>query len=491
MLNGGGSGVGSNYVVAAKPRSVDTELPRCLIGDLDPVEVGASAAFSGNVSHAQGVEYSWSFGDGTQTEMSANLASSSHIYQESGRYPVILRVRNDAGLTNCSAIQIVYGALTVNEPVQSTAIIEAKLNTSASGSVIVKANPDNNSVTAISPVTGATLWEVGVGEKPVSVSQSPGELWVLNRLSATISRLNVSDGSLISDIVLPQASLPAALTFVPGKNVALASLQGTGELLKLNVDGTVAARETVIKDARAIAVDASGEYAYISQFISDDDAGRVAKVRVDDFTDVDVIKLAFDQTLDTEASGRGVPNYLSSLAINPQGTELIVSSLKANIARGQFRDGKLLDFQNTIRSIVSVIDLESGQENLSRRFDFDNRELPSFVKYSPLGDVYFVSFQGNNVVEARDSKTHSLISSVDTQAAPQGLAISGNRLYTHNFLGRSSTSIDVAGLLVGQSNVMHLLQHTPTVSTEQLSTPVWKGKNSFTPQISAWHWTDM
>ncbi|MBD1557800.1 PKD domain-containing protein [Vibrio sp. S9_S30] len=480
-LNGGSNGSSTNYIVAAKAREVPIDLPLCTINEVAPIQVNSTASFASHVTSTQSVEYAWSFGDGTaQTPMDANSASMTHAYSEAGRYPIKLSVRNDAGLTNCSAIQVVYGEPTAYAPTQSATIIEAKVS-GAMSSAIVKVNPDNNSVTSLSKITGQSLWETKVGEKPVSIIQtSSGQLWVLNRLSATISRINPTTGLKDDDIMLPDQTLPAALVRIPQSEEVLVSLQGTGELLRLNASGVIVDRQPVIKSARALAVDGNGEYAYVTQFISDDDAGRVAKVQVNDLEKVEVITLAFDPTPDTEASGRGLPNYLSSISINPQGTELFVSSLKANIARGEFRDGQPLDFQNTVRSIVSVIDLATGEENLSRRIDFDNRELPSYVTHSQYGDVYFVSFQGNNIVEARDSKTHALISTADTQEAPQGLVLTGNtRLFTHNFLGRSSTAVDIAGLLSGQSNAMYELYHASTVTSETLSDPVLEGKKSF------------
>src|SRR6185295_5995004 len=103
-------------------------------------------------------------------------------------------------------------------------------------------------------------------------------------------------------------------------------------------------------------------------------------------------------TPDAENAGRGVPNYLSSIAIAPHGDRAWIPAKKDNLRRGLARDGLALDFQSTVRTMIMRLDLASGMEERTLRLDVDDSEIPSAVAFGPMGDPVFIAFQGSNKV---------------------------------------------------------------------------------------------
>ena len=57
---------------------------------------------------------------------------------------------------------------------------------------------------------------------------------VTNEDSSTISVLNGNDGSLIATIPLAYASRPFGIAFSPSGNAAYVTLEGTGQLLRID-----------------------------------------------------------------------------------------------------------------------------------------------------------------------------------------------------------------------------------------------------------------
>ena len=66
--------------------------------------------------------------------------------------------------------------------------------------------------------------------------------------------------------------------------------------------------------------------------------GEVTEIDATTFGVTSVIALARDPGPDTPSSGRGVPNYISSITISPDGSRAWVPSKKDNTDRGTFLD---------------------------------------------------------------------------------------------------------------------------------------------------------
>ena len=119
------------------------------------------------------------------------------------------------------------------------------------------------------------------------------------------------------------------------------------------------------------------------------------------------------------------------MAITPDGRRAWIPSKKDNIARGLYRDGLPLTHDNTVRSILSQLDLVSNVEDLSNRLDVDNHSLPGALCFSPLGDLVYVAYQGNNEVRVFDTTTGNSLAWVGAGLAPRDLCLNpdGSVLY--------------------------------------------------------------
>ncbi|MCA9641089.1 MAG: hypothetical protein KC492_10355, partial [Myxococcales bacterium] len=185
---------------------------------------------------------------------------------------------------------------------------------------------------------------------------------------------------------------------------------------------------------------------------------------------------------DTESSSRGVPNYLRALSLSPDRSDLWLVGKKDNTSRGWWRDGEALTHESTVRSVALRIDASTLVEDVARRLDLDDRNLPSAVELSPLGDIAFVATEGSNTIEVLDAYSGRRISSIDhATQAPEGLWLDERsaRLYVQGFMSRSVAVYDVSLLINSGSNRAELISEVPTTTSEALAPDVLAGKRIF------------
>src|SRR5690606_7797919 len=113
---------------------------------------------------------------------------------------------------------------------------------------------------------------------------------------------------------------------------------------------------------------------------------------------------------------------------SPDGSHVRIPSKKDNLGRGLVRDGEALNTTNTVRTIVSYIDLQGGAEVLDSRIDLDDHSLARAVAFGPRGSVYFVATQGSNQIDVFDAYNNRRLGGVSTGLAPSGLAVTDGRL---------------------------------------------------------------
>src|SRR5262249_11814074 len=150
----------------------------------------------------------------------------------------------------------------------------------------------------------------------------------------------------------------------------------------------------------------------------------------------------------------GLLNYLRSVTISPDGAFAWVPAKKDNFLRGEWNSGQPLTFENTVRSVVTSLDLSSGTEDMASRVDFNDKSLPSAAELSPLGDYVIVATEGTNTIEVIDAYNPHLVGGAEKIGkAPDGLVIdaAGKTLYVHSFLSRTLHAVDLSGLLSGTS----------------------------------------
>lgn len=382
-----------------------------------------------------------------------------------------------------SFLHLVYRELTPNAPTSSQALCLDPAN-----DLVWAANSDADTVTAVSLDTLAKVREVAVGEQPETLARAPdGTIWVANRRSHSLSVVQPATGA-VTTISLPYASQPFGLAFAPDGGSAYVALQARGALAKLDP----ATRQVVSvlefpSDAngirpqvRGVAVSADSQKIYVSRFISPSVGGEVFEVSASPFALSRVVALAPSTGPDSPMHARGIPNYLNSLTISPDGLRAWVPSKQDNIFRGLARDGLALDHDVTVRAVASQMDLAAGGEVAGSRLDFDDRDRAHSVSFSPLGDLVFVTMPGNNHVSVHDAYNGQEVTRIFCGVTPVAAVLdpTRSRLHVLNFLSRDLSVFDVSYLLNGVPFTPYLAL-TPLIASEPLSAPVLRGKVLF------------
>jgi hypothetical protein len=191
--------------------------------------------------------------------------------------------------------------------------------------------------------------------------------------------------------------------------------------------------------------------------------------------------LKHSEALDSEVSARGVPNYLGAAAVSPDGATAWVPSKQDNIKRGMLRDGRDLDFQTTVRAIVSKIDLRTGEEDLSSRVDLDNSGVASAAILHPTGAYLFVALQTSREVAVVDPVGARELFRFSVGRAPSDLTLTpdGLTLYVTNFMDRTVSRVSLAPLLRNGQNAVAVLRTIRTIQTEKLTSTLLRGKRIF------------
>ena len=450
----------------------------CTVAETQPVIVNDTVTLEVESCSSQDpVMYSWNFGDGTEPTPFSSDAEASHTYTVPGHYPVILLALAGKTHSRATVIQTVTLPTTPERPTHATSIFLDE-----SRGRVWNVNPDNDTVTSIDAGTFAKLLERPVGSSPTTLALAPDDtIWVVNQGDANISVLRRDDGELEDTIDLPYASQPHGVAFDPSGTAAYVTLEATGELARLDPrERRVLDRVDVGGRPRGLAITHDASRIFVARFVSPQDHGEVVEVRRESFDVTRVFELAADPGPDTESSGRGVPNYLLSLTISPDGRRVWVPSKKDNTGRGSFLSGESLTFENTVRSIVSQIDLLANEEDLGARRDLNNRALASAVAFTSRGDFAFVATLGSNTVDVLDAYSGQTVTSLENLGlAPRGLALSADdrHLFVHHYMSREVTVYDVTG--VARGNVFQRLATVETVAAEKLAPEVLLGKQIF------------
>lgn len=280
-------------------------------------------------------------------------------------------------------------------------------------------------------------------------------------------------------------SQPVAALSNTAESRLFVSLFGSGELVTINLASrSISDRLTVGPMPRAMAM--HGNRLLVTRFISEATHGELYDIDVSGApTLVRTIEINKVRVNDGLSHGSGVPNFLSSIVINPDGTEAYVTAVKANIDRGtsSASNGNPLDDDNTVRPMVAIIDLVANQDtnvipiSPDGTVDFDNAADPAGITYLADGQTQMITFQGNNVALARDTHLNTS-TQFSTGFAPQEMCATLRTLYVKNFTGRTVSAIDVAEYLEnGQRNPRRLTINT--VENELLTAEELEGLQQF------------
>ena len=455
---------------------------------------GAGVSYDPVLTVGSVAQYSWNFGDGSADTAWSDSPGVDHSFAAPGIYTVTLTARTEDGrITTSRFVQaVVGGGATAASRASANLLLEPRSTASARLWVL---NPDNDTVSVFDSVTRVRLAQIAVGQAPRALARAAGgRIWVSNRFGHSISIVNPATLA-VARVALPRASQPYGIVFSPVDGSAFVALEATGEVLKLNgSSGAMLAKVAVGEHPRHLALGASGSPLLVSRFITPPlpgegsttvntagAGGEVVVVAPATMTVSRTIVLGHSDRPDNEVQGRGIPNYLGAAAISPDGLSAWVPSKQDNILRGTRRDGRALDFQNTVRAISSRIDLTGGVEDADARIDHDNASLASAATWHPSGAYLFVALETSRQVAVVDPVGRRELFRYEAELAPQGVLVSddGLTLFVHNFMSRSLSVFDLSPLVMQGQMGGTAVATLSTVSSDKLGAAVLRGKQLF------------
>jgi PKD domain/Di-haem oxidoreductase, putative peroxidase len=327
-----------------------------------------------NSGQSTGERFTWDFGDG----QSGEGAAVEHSYSSPGRYT--LRLTAESG----GQRDIADGELTVvNTPLSTAPSAGNKLLWAEER--LYAAMTDANEVVVVEDM--AVVQRFSVCAEPVSLATRDGVLAVACRLDR-VQTWSMTTGTLLEESSFPWGSRPLGLAY---DAVGRLWVSGANALWRLE-----GGPEKVVEspDLRALAAGPLGVYA--PRFRSAGASGELLH-----YDDVGLsFSLPPDPGPDSDTDARGLPNYLTSVVLSPDGQSLVVAGLKANMDRGLVRDGLAMRNDAVSRSLLRSLDPETGEQK--GRAIFDNRDMVGAVTFTPTGDRLLVAHLGAKVVDILD-----------------------------------------------------------------------------------------
>jgi hypothetical protein len=172
----------------------------------------------------------------------------------------------------------------------------------------------------------------------------------------------------------------------PTGDAAYITLMAVGKLLKLDPrTGDRLGEVRVGPRPRGIAVSHDGKDVYVTRFISPDSGGEVVKVDAAAMTVATRIVLKVDtETEDSDQRARGVPNYLFSVALTPDGRQAWIPARRTTSCAASCGTGATS--RTTRRSGRSPPSSTRRRAGDLRQPDRSRRSQPAVhVEFSPYG----------------------------------------------------------------------------------------------------------
>ena len=467
-------------MVAALGWSASAHALEVEVTGLSPSVVGEAHTFTAVVTGASGaLTYEWQFGE---EEFHAGEAVETHTFEAPGLASVQVIATDETGDTASAFFRhLAHYPLTERRPASAAPIVY-----DAARQRVYSVNQDNDTITAIDAVALTKVGEVAVYQKPESLALTPaGKLWVVHQDDYAVAVLDADRLVVEGGFRLPYASQPVGVAVSPLGDAAYVSLLGLGKLLKLDpATGSVLGEVTVGEKPRGIAVSHDGKSAYVTRFVSPDTGGEVVKVDTVTMSVAARIVLQADSTtVDGDQKARGVPNYLFSVALSPDGRQAWVPGKKDNIFRGTLRDGQDITHDTLVRPLAAVIDAQNDAEILANRVDLDDRSMPVHVEFSPYGNFAILALGGSNRIEVRDVNQPTQVFSAigDAGAFPRASVLAPDgKLFVQAALSREVLVYDMsANLETFDQSTPALVATIPAVAAEKLSAEILEGKRLF------------
>ena len=470
--NDGGFEATSLITVEREPISVTGVTLDLATLDLIEGETGSLTA-TVSPSDADNPTVTWSSSDETVAVVDGN----GEVTAVSEGTAIIIVTTNDGGFE--AQVEIVVSGIALpSGPTQSSPIM-----VDAETRRVWVVNPDNNTVSVLNADTMELIGEFAVAADPVSIAKdSQGNVWVTCRDAGVIQVLN-PQGNLLNSLNLGRGSQPYGVVNDPLGEFLYVTLFASNKVLKINASNqNIVDEVSVFARPRAMAITSDGLQLFVTQFITENNQGKIAKINLTDFElDSDVTIEADTFSPNTSLEAKGIANYLGGIAIQPNSDKAWFTAKKDNTLTGAFKSGENLNFATTVRALVSSFSMETGEENVVGRVDIDNHNLPTGITVSPLGNYVFITMLTNNRIVVLDANNGLEVIRRDVGFAPSGMVVdpTNNRLFVKNFLSRSVHVFDADDLIKQGNRTLPLLSEISTVSNELLSNQVLQGKQIF------------
>jgi len=452
---------------------VPEDVPVLLRADAGPnleAYVGEDVVLDGSASTGAAT-FAWVTGDGQRLPVSSEPRVTVR-YGAPGRYSAVLTVEDAEGTRRTDVAVVSVTRRPVFAPRASGSVAIAELPVPTVAVAVADADALATFVLDADGVPGP-LASVPVCDGPRQVAAA-GARFVVSCWEGDALAL-VEDGR-VRTLPMPRGSGPFGVLALDDDTV-LVALQFTGEVAVVELAPlAVTRRLPALPDARALALLPDGRV-LVARWRSPDTGGEL--VALDLATGARTsISLAVDPQIASDTEIGGVPSYLSSLAVSPDGALVAIASLQAAIGEGSFRAGRPLRFETTVRAAISFLDVAADgtiAEDAGRRRQLDNRGFANAVVFSERGDFAYVATRGNRTVERYDALADNASGSLqDLGFAIEGLARRGARLYVDVSLSRTLRTLALDG-----TEALEPIGEASTVATEPLSAELLLGARLF------------
>ncbi len=460
-------------------------------GESRYVKVGEPVVLDGSASTGA-VAFQWSFGDGGGWDAPRPEPTATVAYDRPGRYRATLTAfsANGARRTAGVVITAVPGAPEWGAGPSSSATIRTFREPDGSSTVALVV-PDADQVVLLRRVDDG--WAVS---RRLATCRGPRTLAAGGIALAVACEADEvrffapagAGGAPLGDpatplneirVPMPVGSRPHGIVGAFDGVQWFVTLGATGEVARVGAHAEGPDRFPVGPDPRGIAwlPGERGGRLLVSRWRSPPEGGEIYVL--DPATGgVETRRLAFDPQVASDTEIGGVPSYLDQVLVAPDGREIALPSLQANIGQGLFRDGTPLRFDTTVRAVVSFLDGASLEERFDERKQFDERGFASAAVYSRHGDYLYVAGLGSRSVDRLDRYDGTPSGSIgDVGYAPAGLALSDDDrfLFVDASLSREVVVYDVSSFDRQPEPVARLR----TIEAEPLPPAVLRGKQLF------------
>ena len=467
---------GSEIIASGRP-----QIQQISTSPNSPIEVGQNILFTVTATDPDGdpLEYQFDFGDGTSVTTWNTSNQNNHVFAFVGTYNIVIKVRDSNQNTVTETLSMVVQDVAGPVAPQSNVIIS-----SSTLNRVWTVNPDNDSLTAINSNTFDSVYEVNVCQRPSSLAlDQSSQIWITCQDDDKLVIVNATTGVQINELSLGRGSAPTNIVISLDGLTAYVAESGSQSLSKISTSSlSVTQTLSLTNQPQALALTTDGSTLYVTRFLADKNGNTVWKIETNSLTLSQSIALEADTTTpDSSSRGRGVFNYLNSIALNSSGDRAWLPATKSNVFRGQFLEGTDLNFENTARAAITSLNLTNDQELVSQRVDIDNHSQPSSVTLGSGSALLFTTMRGNDRLIVLDSLTGDEIMRTDTGKAPDGIVIDSatSRIFVKNFLSRDISVFDGSNLLSNGQAELPLLATVSTVSNETLTSEVLLGKQVF------------